>query len=57
MKTPAQRQQALRDARKAAGLVLVRIWATKTQAKALHKFFAEMIEEPRALKRRNQGDK
>lgn len=40
MKTPAQRQQALRDARKAAGLVLVRIWLNKTQAKAVRKFVA-----------------
>lgn len=31
----AERQQALRDARKKAGLILVRIWATKKQAKAI----------------------
>jgi len=45
MKTPAQRQQALRDARKASGLVLVRIWATKRQAKSIRAYALNLKKE------------
>lgn len=44
MKTAAERQKALRDARKKAGLISVRFWLSKKQAKVVREFVASLIK-------------